>query len=247
MVQRFWQKTVLLSSLALATGLMGSVVSAAPAQATSTTRSIPAFGFGCVSNNNASNCEAGSNQFQVKLTEHSPTQVMFKFFNIGPAASSITRIYFEDTGFKTLGSVAQIVNSAGVNFSTNYPGNANMPAGNTIDFKTTSSVGATSPVQPKGVNNDPDITDSSPSEFVGIVFNVLPGFNDSFNAVVTDLQRGTLRVGLHAQGFSNGGSESFVNGAVPEPITTVGSGIALGFGALLNQKRKAAKRKAAKA
>ncbi|WP_346290521.1 PEP-CTERM sorting domain-containing protein [Sphaerothrix gracilis] len=212
-----------------------------------TPRSIPAFGFGCVSNNNAANCEAGSNQFKVKLTQHSSTQVMFKFFNFGSSASSITRVYFEDTGFKTLGSIAEIINSTGVNFSTNHPGSSNMPAGRTIGFSTSFSAGATSPVQPKGVNNDVDSVLDPSSEFVGLVFNVLPGFDDSFNAVVTDLRRGTLRVGLHAQGFENGGSESFVNESVPEPITTVGSGIALGFGALLNRKRNAAKRKSAEA
>ncbi|NJL85014.1 MAG: PEP-CTERM sorting domain-containing protein [Leptolyngbyaceae cyanobacterium SM1_1_3] len=226
---------------------MTPVVNAPAAQAVTTTKSIPAFGFSCISNKSEANCATGTNQFKAKVTEHSPTQVMFKFFNVGVDPSSITRIYFEDTDFKTLGAIAGIINSAGVNFSTTAPGNSNLPGGKSVDFQTTASVRAENPVRPSGVNNDPNAIGTPPSEFVAIVFDVLPGFSDPFNAVVTDLRRGTLRVGMHAQGFSDGGSESFVNGAVPEPITTVGSGIALGFGALMTRKRNLAKRKAAKA
>lgn len=83
-------------------------------------------------------------------------------------------------------------------------------------------------MQPNGVN---------PGESLSILFNTEPGFKEPFNAVITDLQKRSLRVGIHGQGFTNGGSESFVNEAVPEPMTMLGSGIALGFGALLKEEQ----------
>ena len=51
--------------------------------------------------------------------------------------------------------------------------------------------------------------------------------------VLDDLADGRLRIGLHAQGFAGGGSESFVNTPLPEP--SAGSllvGAALAFAAL---------------
>jgi PEP-CTERM motif len=50
-----------------------------------------------------------------------------------------------------------------------------------------------------------------------------------------DVDPGGLRIGIHVQGFANGGSESFVNGppgggpspaAVPEPSTVLGASFA---------------------
>jgi len=37
--------------------------------------------------------------------------------------------------------------------------------------------------------------------------------------VLGELADGTLRIGIHVQGFATGGSESFVNVPLPEPAT----------------------------
>jgi hypothetical protein len=67
-----------------------------------------------------------------------------------------------------------------------------------------------------------------------------------FTAILADLKSGSLQVGIHAKGFSDGGSASFVNTAVPEPMTMLGTGAAIGMGALM-KRRQAAQQKKAKA
>jgi hypothetical protein len=73
-------------------------------------------------------------------------------------------------------------------------------------FETTNgfSADSESPTQPSGVN---------PGESLGILFSLRPG--KSFADVLTHLGDGSLRIGIHVQGFAGGGSESFVN--LPEP------------------------------
>ena len=61
------------------------------------------------------------------------------------------------------------------------------------------------PAQPNGVN---------PGEFLTIIFNLING--QTFADVINELDTADeLRIGIHVQGFANGGSESFVN--VPAP------------------------------
>lgn len=89
----------------------------------------------------------------------------------------------------------------------------------------------------------------NPGESLGILFNLQPGFsNPMFTAILADLKSRSLQVGIHAQGFSGGGSESesFVNEAVPEPLTMLGAGAAIGMGALM-KRRQAGQQKKAKA
>ena len=82
-----------------------------------------------------------------------------------------------------------------------------------MNFQTTTGLLADSdaPTQPNGVN---------PGEWVNIITNLVAVSN--FNAVLADLADGDLRIGIHVQGFANGGSESFINNgpkSVPEPAT----------------------------
>ena len=180
------------------------------------------YGFGCISNNNAVNCAIGGAQLFVDVTAVDTTQVQFRFRNAGPAASSITDVYFDDG---TLLGIASIVNYAGVDFSQDATP-PDLPSGNSLSpaFETTAGFLADSnpPIQSNGVN---------PSEQLDIIFNLLAGktFADTIAALNGPLNVGDdLRIGIHVQGFATGGSETFVNTVtVPEPTSVVLFGTAL--------------------
>jgi hypothetical protein len=162
------------------------------------------LGFGCISGNSAIDCGTGEAQLQVEVTAIGLTRASFEFTNSGPGASSITDVYFDDG---TLLGIAYITNGTGVDFSQGAsPGN--LPAGNEVDpdFEATAGFTADSnpAVQPNGVN---------PGESLIVAFDLIGG--GDFQDVLDELADGRLRIGLHVQGFSSGGSESFVN--LPEP------------------------------
>lgn len=172
------------------------------------------YSFDNITNNSALNAIIGESQLFVDVSDAGGSQVLFTFQNIGPEASSITDIYFDDG---TLLSLATISNSSGVQFS---PGASpsNLPSSNNITPSFTAiaslSANADAPVQPNGVN---------PGESLGITFNLQGG--STFNDVLSGLNNGSLRVGIHVQGFADGGSESSVS-VVPAPgavlLTSIG-------------------------
>lgn len=199
------------------------LAAALPAQA------VP-LSFYCLTNNSATDCATGVAQLSVDVTSYGigtgtggVDQVLFSFYNTGSTASSIADVYFDDGSLLGISSLIDADDgtggSAGVDFSPgasppDLPGasNASPP------FQVTSSFLADSdpPVQPNGVN---------PGEWLGIVFD-LQG-SQTFSDVITELTNGTLRIGLHVQGFGYGGSESFINNPVPVPaaVWLFGSGL----------------------
>jgi hypothetical protein len=202
------QKKMSVNNLVKAGFLLSAVAAVPQAQAAT-------FGFGCISNNSATNCTTGESQLFVDVTDAGSNQVLFTFTNTGSGLSSIADVYFDDG---TLLGIASIDNSSsGVSFSQGAnPGN--LPGGNLVGFTATSGFLADSdpPVQPNGVN---------PGEYLGITFDLLAGvtYMDTINA----LQSGTdLRIGIHVQGFADGGSESYVNTVpVPAAVWLFGSGL----------------------
>lgn len=192
-------------SAAAASALMLGLISAPQAQT---------YSFSCISNNSATNCATGANQLSMTFSQGAG-YVDFRFDNSGPLASSITDIYWSWAGNEALfdWSLSQITDSgAGVAFSPEATPD-NLPGGNGITPQFTAQFSADSdaPIQPNGVN---------PGEWVSFrFFTTLTNTGE-------DLFDGALRVGLHVQGFGNGGSESFVNGGstpiaspAPEPET----------------------------
>jgi hypothetical protein len=175
--------------------VFGALLSAAAfaAQAAQT------YSFGCITFNSDGNCSAGSTQLNLTLSDGGNGIANFLFTNTGPQASSITDIYFDWKAPELALAPGVISQSTGVSFGWGATP-ANLPAGNSIAFSSDLGLDSNVPTQPRGIN---------PGEWLNIAFA------GSFSELVEGLHSNTLEVGLHVQGFSNGGSESFVS--VPEP------------------------------
>jgi hypothetical protein len=189
---------------------------AAPAQAFQ-------FGSNNITGNNATNALAGTQQLRIDVTAANGSdtltsnQVLFKFSNIGTAASSITQIYFDNgTALKSVNSIFD--SGAGVDFSQ-ASGNLNLPGGNSLTSKFVSDFGikANTPVSQQGVNNGT----AANSEWVSVLFDL--GINKTLQSVIDEMRSGALRIGMHVQAFSdtNGGSEAFVNKPTITPLPVV--------------------------
>jgi len=181
---------------------------AARSSAHATAEQWYSFNISC-SNDNAANVATGAAQLFVRVTEGpGANQATFRFINTGPNASSIADVYFDDGSLLGLASITD--SGAGVDFSQ-FASPPNLPAGHdcTPDFDVTAGFLADSnpPVEPNGVNH--------PTEWLDITFNLQGG--QAFDDVVAELSTGALRIGIHVQGFANGGSESFIN----DPATAV--------------------------
>lgn len=203
------------------------IAGAALALGLGTAAQAQTYSFGCVTFNSPTNCSIGSAQLGLSFTQ-GLGYVDFLFTNTGTAASSITDIYFDWLDPADTFAQGAITSSTGVSFSwgatpLNLPGAQNLNP----DFTANLAADSNAPVQPNGVN---------PGEWVS--FRFLTGTTSTAN----DLYSGDLRVGLHVQGFANGGSESFVTVAspAPEPETyaLMLAGLAV-VGASVRRKRKA--------
>lgn len=172
-----------------------------------TAQAGPTYSFSNITNNSAFDAAIGETQLFVEVIDRGG-QVEFTFTNTGPHASSITDVYFDDG---TLLGIASITDMPGLVEFSQLAAPADLPGGNDAapPFATTAGFSADSdpPTQPLGVN---------PGEFLGITFDLQAG--GIFNDIVSELASGTLRIGIHVQGYASGGSESFVNGEViPAP------------------------------
>ena len=186
------------------------------------------YSFSCVSNNRLADCATGEAQLGMTLTQELG-YVTFLFTNAGPLASSITDIYFDWLNPADALAQGTIGNSAGVSFSWGASPN-DLPGGNTLSPKMTAELGADSdaPAMHNGVN----------AEDEWVSFRFATGSSNPLQ----DLFAGSLRIGVHVQGFDSEGSESLVAIAapVPEPETYALMLAGLGIvGAMARRKRKA--------
>ncbi len=162
------------------------------------------YGFTRITGNSSSDV---ASQMSVDVTDIGGGQVQFRFFNNVGIASSICDIYFDADG--VLNSIASITGSSGVSFSEGASP-ANLPGGNGISpgFEASLSADSASPTTQNGVN--------SASEWVNMILNLESG--QSFGDLISALNSGAVRLGLHAQAIgSDGQSDGFVNRVVPVP------------------------------
>ena len=216
-------------------GLLGSVlvlVAVHLCLGTQVHADMVTYRFGNITANNPVSAAIGEAQLSVEVSAVAgrPDQTLFKFINEGPEPCSITRVYFADGA---LLGIAELTSSDGVQYSldANPP---NLPGGQAIGFQVTQGFLASSDpaVEPNGVG---------PDEWLGVLFDLKDGmtFNDVTSALALGTSQGgvdgSLRIGIHVQGFEGGWSESFVN--VPAPAAVLSGMIGLGLVGILQRRR----------
>ena len=181
------------------------------------------LGFYGITHNSPGNPAIGENQFTVDIKDPGGGEVLFTFYNSGPAKSTISEIYFDDGSLLGISSIVEIPvynnqTKEGVDFTAgdvsinpkNLPGGTNI----TPVFEVTQYfwAEAENPAPKKGID---------PGEVLDIYFKLKDNYsyNDVLLALpMPDDTANGLRIGLHAISMGvTEESESFVNNPVPIP------------------------------
>jgi hypothetical protein len=170
--------------------------------------------------NNATQNVAGQLKVTVAAVPGSPNQVSFTFTNGVGIASNISEIYFQDG---TLLDIAVIYDSLSVDFTQGATAK-NLPGGKDVGFTATENFSS------QADDPSPSNRINQSSDWVKIVFNLKN--NGTLDTVLSELNTGKLRIGLHVQAIgTEGKSESYVNDPTPVPEPSLILLLGLGMGA----------------
>ncbi len=176
------------------------------------------YSFECITNNNLMDATIGEAQLFMNVEDANNAQVLFTFTNKGVDNCVITDIYFDDdmpmlqhNSFNYNGDV--LYQTMQINGNQNLPGAGGN--GNNVSF---SADYGDSPKKQGGVHNGIDQNES-----LEILFDLIEYEQNlfyTFGDIITALNNGSIKVGLHVQTFDGDGSESFINNnPVAEPAT----------------------------
>ena len=219
-----FQLNLVKSILAVAGVAAVSAVSAAPASA---------FSFGNIAGGDSWG-DAYANSFTFDVIDQGAS-VLFNISNSGNAAASsmfISKVLFDDNGYLS-NAVANVGNIGQVDFSGGA-GNDQLPQGGTgftTDYAFTRETGAANKWGVQG------------TETFGV------SFTGNYANVVSALNTGALKLGLHVQALPGGKSDSYMSTistsnteATPEPLTMLAAGAAVGFGTMFKKQRAQAQK-----
>jgi hypothetical protein len=209
------------SLLAVAGVAAVSAVSAAPASAIT-------FSFGNIAGGDTPG-DAYQNSFTFDVVDQG-LSVLFKITNSGNAAAPsmfISQVLFDDNGYLSapspnVGNVGEVLFTA--------TGKDQLPQGGN-NFSTDYAFSRV-----PGAGNANGI---QAPETLGV------SFTGNYTNVLTALNSGALRLGLHVQALPNGASDSYISSNTqdtPEPLTMLAAGAAVGFGTMFKKQRDRAQK-----
>jgi len=214
--------TLVKSLLAVASVAALSAVSAAPASA---------FNFSNIAGGDTPG-DAYRNSFSFDVFNLG-SSVLFNIKNSGDAAAPdmfISKVLFDDNGYLSAPS-ANVSNIGDVAFSG----------------------GASNDQLPQGGNNFTTNYAFSRNTGDGNALGIEAGeslglsFTGDYNLVISALNSGDLKLGLHVQALPNGQSDSYISSSgntqdTPEPLTMLAAGAAVGFGTMFKKQRDQAQK-----
>jgi len=219
--------TLVKSLLAVAGVAAVSAVSAAPAWA---------FSFGNIAGGDTPG-DAYVNSFTFDVVDEG-SSVLFNITNSGDAAAPsmfISQVFFDDKNsffdddtylsspLVNIGNVGEVAFSGGAS-------NDRLPQGGngfTTNYAFSSNNGAGNAFGIQG------------GESLGL------RFTGDYNLVISALNSGALKLGLHVQALPNGQSDSYISSNTqdtPEPLTMLAAGAAVGFGTMFKKQRERAQK-----
>jgi hypothetical protein len=229
-VPRMKSPLTLVKSLLAVVGVAAvSAVSAAPASA---------FSFSNIAGGDTPG-DAYVNSFTFDVVDEGQS-VLFNIKNSGDAAAPsmfISKVFFDDKNSffdddTYLSDPLVNIGNVGEVFFTGGPSNDQLPQGRN-DFTTNYAF-----LRKTGDGNDFGI---HANESLGL------RFTGDYNLVISALNSGALKLGLHVQALPN--SDSYISSSstdntqgTPEPLTMLAAGAAVGFGTMFKKQRDHAKK-----